>query len=173
MKLTGDYQDWTVSQADLGRILNLTRGRISQLVDEKIVTLNEADNNAVCLVESLQNYYQSKQSREDGKGKVNYWEERGLLTRTQRKAAELKLRQMKGELYRADSVDAFIVETLTNFRNKFSGFGAKLSPQLEGKNVGEINKILNAECDDLLNELADTLENENFAEGIDNESTDD
>ena len=173
MRLTGDWQDWTVSQAALGRILNLTPGRISQLVDEKIVTLNEADKNGVCLVESLQNYWQSKQSREDGKGKVNFWEERGLHERAKRKMAELKLRKMKGELYAADAVDAAIFEILTNFRNKFTGVAAKLSPQLAGKNQNAIYDILNAEIEDLLNELAGDLEGANFNEEDSVKETDD
>ena len=157
----------------MGRILNLTPGRISQLVDEKIVTLNEADKNGVCLVESLQNYWQSKQSREDGKGKVNFWEERGLHERAKRKTAELKLKKMKGELYDAATVEGVIIEHLTNFRNKLLGVPSKMSKQLEGKSVAQIFDILTLEIEEVLTELSQNLEaadfNEEEFEGVDAE----
>lgn len=170
MKLTGNFEEWTTTQAALGRILNLTPGRISQLVDEKIVVRDEGEKNAIFLIESMQNYYQSKQAYEkDGKGKVNFWEERGLLIRTQRKMAELKLRQMKSEFYRAELVDSLLVEILTNFKNKLLGLPNKISPQLEGKNVAQINKILTDEIYENLNELAENLKGAEFNEEIEAE----
>jgi len=170
MKLTGNFEEWTTTQAALGRILNLTPGRISQLVDEKIVVRDEGEKNAIFLIESMQNYYQSKQAYEkDGKGKVNFWEERGLHERAKRKMAELKLRQMKGEFYRAELVDSLLVEILTNFRNKLLGLPNKLSPQLEGKTVAQIYKILNDEIYENLTELAENLKGADFNEEIETE----
>jgi len=170
MKLTGNFEEWTTTQAALGRILNLTPGRISQLVDEKIVVRDEGEKNAIFLIESMQNYYQSKQAYEkDGKGKVNFWEERGLHERAKRKMAELKLRQMKSEFYRAEMVDSLLVEILNNFKNKLLGLPNKLSPQIEGKNVAQINQLLTDEIYENLNELAENLKGVEFNEEIETE----
>ena len=169
MRLTGDWQDWTVSQAALGRILNLTPGRISQLVDEKIVTLNEADKNGVCLIESLQNYWQSKQSREDGKGKVNFWEERGLHERAKRKMAELKLKKMKGEIYNAKAVEDAFVSMLTILRNNLLGMPSKFAKQLEGKSQTQIFGLLTEEIEAHLEELSNFDLSQLAEEAVDDE----
>ena len=90
--------------------------------------------------------------------------------RAKRELTEIEVAKRRGELYEAGIVENFIIEILTNFRNKFSGFGAKLALQLEGRSRAEINKILNNETDELLNELADALENAEFEEDVNEET---
>ncbi len=163
MKYKGDYTTLTITQTGLGQLLNLTPGRINQLITEKIVVRDENKKGEVFLVESLKNYYQSKHSYSDDKGKaVNYWTEKGLHERAKRKMAELKLRKAEGELYEAAAVESLMTELLVNFRNKLLGVPSKLSPQLVGKTVEKINQILTEEIYDDLTELADGLENANF-----------
>ena len=166
MKLKGDFRNWTVSQTALGQVLNLTPGRINQLIDEKIVVADDSEKGAVFLVESMQNYYLSKKNYEDGKGKVNFWEERGLHERAKRKLAELKLKKARGEIYDAPLVDSVLAEVFTNFKNKILGIPAKLSPQLQGKSVAQVHEILTAELDDILIELSENLESADFNEEV-------
>ena len=167
MKLTGNFEEWTVTQTALGRILNLTPGRINQLIDEKIVMRDEGEKGSVFLVESMQNYYKSKKAYyEDGKGKVDFWEERGLHERAKRKMAELKLRQIKGELYNAAVVEKVMCDQLVNFRSKILGLPNKLSVQLQGRSVAQINEILTENLEELLDELAAGYESAEFAEDV-------
>jgi len=169
--LTGDFESWTVTQTALGRILGLSVGRVNQLIDEQVIERDPSSKKgAVLLIQSLKNYYESKNDKVDGKGKkINFWEERALHERAKRKMAELKLRQMKSEFYRAELVDSLLVEILTNFKNKLLGLPNKLSPQIEGKNVAQVNKILTDEIYENLNELAENLKGADFNEEIEAE----
>lgn len=150
MKLEGDYREWRVSQTQMAAILSLAKSRISQLVTEQILVRDEGSG-SLFLIESLQNYYQSKQS--SGK-RVNFWDERALHERAKRQITELKLKQAKGEVYAAALVEQVMSEQLNNFKNKLLGVPAKMAAQLEGKTRAEINDALNFEIENLLEELS-------------------
>ena len=127
MKLDGEIQDVTVTQRQLSRALQLGTTRINQLIDEGIVIRDETSRSGqVMLLESLKNYYLSKNVSGDG---VNFWKERGLHEKAKRELAELKLSKSRGEVYEAATVESVLVELLTNFRSKLLGLPAKYSPQ--------------------------------------------
>ena len=162
MKLTGKYNFWTVTQSQFAQIVGVTQQRISKLIAEGILKRGDTAS-GIPFVENLKKYYEYKfgiAGDIDGKAEL------ARLTKAKRELAEMDVAKRRGELLEAAQVESFVVETLTNFRNKFSGFPAKLSPQIEGKSVTQINKILTIECDNLLNELADAIENKNFEEEI-------
>ena len=152
MKLSGNFEEWTVTQALFGQILGLTPGRISQLADEQIVVRNDTEKGLVFLIESLRNYYLSKKSRREGR--VDYWEERGLHERAKRKLAELKLKKAKGEVYNAKDVENAFISMLTILRNNLLSLPNKFAVQLEGKNCNEIFQILNEEISMQLEEIS-------------------
>ena len=160
MKLTGKYNFWTVTQSQFANIVGVTQQRISKLIAEGILKRGESAS-GIPFVENLKKYYEYKYGIA---GDIDGKAEMARLTKAKRELAEIEVAKRRGELYEAGTVENFIVEILTNFRNKFSGFGAKLALQLEGKNVTQISKILNDETDELLNELADGLENAEFEE---------
>lgn len=162
MKLSGDYREWRVSQSQMAQILGLSSGRISQLIEEKIIERDEG-NGGVFLVESLRNYYQSKQART---GKVNFWDERGLHERAKRKLAELKLKKAREELYDAATVKRVMAEQLTNFRNRLQGLPSLLAPLLEDKSRHYIYDRLNHEIEELLEELSGGYEAIKNGDGI-------
>ena len=174
MKLQGNSEEWSVSQSQLGRILGVSHQRVNQLIEEEVVLRDESSKTgAVLLIDSLRNYYRSKQSLEDGAGKVDFWKERGLHERAKRELAELKLKQRRGELYEAETVERVMIEHLTNFRNKLLGLPAKMAAVLEGKPRGDIYELINLEIEAALEELsnnykgADFNEDETDAEEID------
>lgn len=172
MKLQGNPKIWTVTQTQFGQIIGVSQQRVSQLIDEQVLLKDEGSKSgAILLIDSLREYYLSKQAAKDGTESINYWKERALLTKKQRELTELKLEKERGNLYEAAEVEAVITEMLVNFRNKLTGIAAKLSPQLAGKNVAQINSILANEIEDNLNELADELEGANFVEGIEDENS--
>ena len=159
-----NYKGWTVTQTTFGKILNLSQPRINQLIDAGVIVKANAKNGAVFLIESLENFFTKKY------GTGDLTKEKTLHERAKRELTEIEVAKRRGELYEAGIVENFIIEILTNFRNKFSGFGAKLALQLEGRSRAEINKILNNETDELLNELADALENAEFEEDVNEET---
>lgn len=163
MKLQGNPKIWTVTQTQFAQIIGCSQQRVSQLIDEQVLMKDEGSKSgAILLIDSLREYYLSKQAAKDGAESINYWKERALLTKKQRELAELKLEKARGNLYEADIVEDVISESLVNFRNKLSGIPNKLSPRLQGKNVAQINKILAEELEEVLNELADNLEAADF-----------
>ena len=166
--LSGESAFWIVSQTQLAEILGITVQRVNQLTADGTVKLvPKMKNGEVYLIGSMIDYFKRKYAAGD------LTKEKTLHERAKRELTEIELAKRRGELLEAAQVESFVVETLTNFRNKFSGFPAKLSLQLEGKSVTQINSILTAEVEDLLNELADKIENKNFNDTVDSESTDD
>lgn len=171
MKLQGNPKIWTVTQSQFGQIIGVSQQRVSQLINEQVLMKDEGSKSgAILLIDSLREYYLSKQAAKDGAESINYWKERALLTKKQRELAELKLEKERGNFYEAAEVEAVITEMLVKFRNKLTGIAAKLSPQLEGKTLAQINSILAEEIEDNLNELASEMEGANFVEVNENEN---
>lgn len=174
MKLQGNPKIWTVTQTQFAQIIGVSQQRVSQLIDEQVLMKDEGSKSgAILLIDSLREYYLSKQAAKDGAESINYWKERALLTKKQRELAELKLEKERGNLYDAAEVEGVLTELIVNFRNKLSGIAAKLSPQLAGKDVAQINKIIAAEIDDNLEELADELAGTDFTEEVEDETGND
>lgn len=162
MKVVGDVKDATVTQSQLARALDVSKQRVNQLIDEGVVIRDEqATNGQVMLFESLQNYFLSRNVNV-GDDNVNFWKERGLHEKAKRELAELKLAKSRAELYDASTVEQTLSEILTNFRSKLLGLPSKYAPQLDGKNRGDIYKMLTNAVEELLTELAAELESVNF-----------
>lgn len=159
-RLAGKLSDVSVSQAQLAEALNLSRPRINQLIDEGIVLRDEeSKTGAVVMLDSLHNYYLSKNVSGGG---VDFWKEKGMHERAKRQLTELKVREREGELYEAEVVEAVMSEQLTNFRTKLTAIPAKFATRLEGKSRSEIYNALTAEIEDCLEELAKNYKSADF-----------
>lgn len=168
MKLVGNISDVVCTQSQLAKALSLSQPRINQLIDEGVVVRDESSKNgAVMMLDSLRNYYLSKNATGDN---VNFWKEKGLHEKAKRELAEVKLSKTRGELYEAATVEGVLSELLTNFRSKLLGLPAKFATQLEGKNRAEIYAALTSAVEENLAELASGLEGANFESGNDVET---
>jgi predicted transcriptional regulator len=145
-----ELMNMTVTQVFMGKVLGLTQGRISQLLDEGILIRDE-ESRQVRLMESVRSYYLSKNATGDG---VNFWKERGLHEKAKRELAELKLSERKGELYESATVERVLSELFINFRNRLQGMGHKLAGRLEGLTAAQISAIIDSEIEDNLEELS-------------------
>ena len=148
-----EFMTMTVTQTFLAKVLGLTQGRISQLLDEGILIRDE-ESRQPRFYESLKSYWLSKKTTGEG---VNFWTEKALHEKAKRELSELKLAQERNELYAAADVEAVLVEMLIEFRNKLDGLGHKLAAQLEGKNAAGICAAIDSEVEATLNELSETL----------------
>lgn len=161
MKVNGDIKELTCSQAQLAQAIGVSRARINQLIDEKVVMRDESSKTgAVMLFDSVMNYFLSKNA---AGGSVNFWQERGLHERAKRELAELKLLKSRGEVYEAAVVEGVLSELLTNFRNRLTGLPSKLSGQLTGKSRAEIFELTAAAIDEELLELSEGLADAQFS----------
>ena len=93
-------------------------------------------------VENLKKYYEYKFGIA---GDIDGKAEMARLTKAKRELAEMEVEKRRGDLLERAAVTSLLVEILTNFRNKFSGFPAKLSLQLENRTRADINRLLTAE----------------------------
>ena len=152
MEIAGELSEATTTQAKLARYLSLSKARVTQLVDEKVVIRDESDAKGKILAfDSVRNYYLSQQAGDSG---VNFWKEKALHERAKRELAELKLRERRGELYEAGVVESVMIEHLTNFRTKLLGLPSKIAAALPADIRGEVYDTLTAEIENCLDELA-------------------
>ena len=152
-KLSGDFNEWTITQSLFAKIIGVSVPRVSKLIEEQIVHRNEFDSaGGVLLVESLKDYYAAKSAKNED---TNFWHERTLHEKIKREQNEIKLQQMRGEVYPAEEIEAAWIELMIILRNNLTGLPAKLSLQLEGKSRVEISAIMTAEIENMLKEVSE------------------
>lgn len=149
-----EFMAMSVSQGFMAKVLGLTQGRISQLLDEGIL-VRDAESGQPRLFEGIKNYYLSKNAAGSG---VNFWTEKALHEKAKRELAELKVAQRKGELYEAQIVEQVLSEIFTDCRSKLLGIGHKLAKRLEGRTAAQICDIIDEEINDCLKELSENVE---------------
>lgn len=163
MKISKDIRQLTTTQANLAKAFGLTQPRISQLIDVGLVVRDETDpSGGVKIFESTKLYYSSKAAAADGDGTLDLIAEKARHERVKREQSEIKLAQMKGELYEAETVETALVEILATLRTHLTALPAKFSVQLEGKSREEIYLILTREIEERLEELSQNFEELNF-----------
>lgn len=157
VEITGELSEATTTQAKLARYLGVSKAYMSQLAEEgNILVKDESDERGkIFAFDSLKNYLLLKKSGKEG---VNYFKEKGLHERVKREQAEIKLAQMKGELYEAATVEQAMIEIVTTLRTHLTALPAKLSTQLEMKTREEIYQTLTREIEDRLEELSHSFD---------------
>lgn len=154
MKISKDINKITTTQSEMARVLGLTQPRIHQLVQDGIIEKEE--NGAILLVESLKNYYKSKQGETGAlEDEADYWTERALHEKAKREMTEIKLAKIQNNIYDAKTVEMVMIEMLTTLRTQLLGLPNKLAQQLEGKNREKIYDVMTREIEDKLNELSE------------------
>lgn len=157
IKITTDLKTATASQSNLGKALGITRQRVSQLVQEGVMKLD--DNGNLLVVESIQNYVKSKWWAVDGKNsdkkELSYMDEKARHERTKREMAQLKLAMMEKNLYDARTVELVLTEMLANLRTQLLGLPSKMAPQMEGLSKNEIYSLMTKEIEEKLSELSE------------------
>lgn len=171
MEIVGELSQATTTQAKLARYLELSKPRINQLIEEKIVVRDESDaKGKVLAFDSVRNYYLSQKS--DNDGSVNFWKEKGLHERAKRQLSELKLQLQRGELYEASVVESVMIEHLTNFRTKLLGLPAKIAASIPADIRGEVYDNLTREIENCLDELSRNYEGANLKSDVEIEIED-
>ena len=169
MKISEDLSKLTTSQKNFARALSVTQPRISQLIKEGTIIRDENDGNGgVFILQSLKNYYQSRNSTSDD---VDINVERALHERAKRMLAELRLEKARGNVYDSKLVERVITGDLVKLRTRLLTLPSKLAPMIEGKSKGEIDLILTREIEDSLAEMSQFDPSMFIAEDIDEDET--
>lgn len=132
--------------------LAVTERRVRQLRDEGV------------LVERKPGLYELKSSvvryisyLRKGNGNTNLTDERALLTRAKREAADMENELRRGNLHSSEDIERGLKTMCLNIRTKFLTLPAKLSPRLSqmgGDQAGIFDELKQA-VDEALDELSD------------------
>lgn len=157
-KLTGDFSEWTVTQSLFAKIIGVSVQRVNQMIEEQMVHRNALDTaGGVLLIQSLKDYLSAKTSKSED---TNFWYERTIHEKVKREQAEIKLQQMRGEVYPAEEIEAAWTELLIILRTNLLGLPAKYAARLENKSKAEISQILTEEVEELLKGMSDYEKNQ-------------
>lgn len=149
----------TVSAAVLGDMFGVTDRRIRQMAEEGIVV--RAAKGRYKLVDSVKNYLLTLKLAAEGvgvelaDGEINLEEEKGIHERVKRHISELRLQIMKGELHKAEDVEAVMTDMLASFKTRVMNIPSKTAPILENRDAAFIKERLTSEVTEALNELKD------------------
>lgn len=169
MKITKGINSVTTTQTEMGRALKITRQRVSQLVQEGILPLDE--KGSILLVEGIKQYCRMKTDDAES-GEVDFDKERALHEKAKREIAELKLDKMRKNAYSAAVVEYVMTAMAANLRTQLLGMPSKLAPFLEGKSKEEIYSLITKEIEEKLSELSE-YSPDLFNEEIEQEEEDD
>ena len=131
--------------------LAVTPRRVRQLRDEGV------------LVEKAPGLYELKSSvvryisyLRKGSGKTNLNDERAMLTRAKREAADMENEERRGNLHSTEEIEKGLTAMCLNMRGRFSALPAKLSGELSqmGGNQAGIHDKLKAAIEETLEELS-------------------
>lgn len=81
-------------------------------------------------------------------------EEKAQHEHLKRQITEIKLQLIKGQVHKAEDVEAVMTDMFAKFKSKMTALPSKLAKRLEGKPRTEIQRILKNEIDNALVELA-------------------
>ena len=131
--------------------LCLTERRVRQLRDEGVIV--EARPGLYELQPTVARYI----TYIGGAGKETLTNERTMLTREKRKAAELENELRRGEVHRTEDIERGIKTMFLNIRSRFLALPAKLSPTLAtlGNDQTAIFDELKGAIDEILEEMSD------------------
>lgn len=104
--------------ADTARVLGITPRRLQQLVKEDIITKENYGKYEMTKVVPAYLQFRISQIECTDEEDLNFKKEKTLLTRAQRKKAEMELAVMKGELHKAEDVERVMNTMLSAFRNR-------------------------------------------------------
>lgn len=131
--------------------LAVTPRRVRQLRDEgvlveKVPGLYDLQSSVVRYISYLRK----------GSGNTNLNDERAMLTRAKRMAADMENEVRRGNLHSTEDIEKGLAALCLNMRGRFSGLPAKLSGELAqmGGNQAGIHDKLKRAIDETLDELS-------------------
>lgn len=183
-----DLLNVTVNSSVLQELFGVKDRMIRYLVEEGII--EREGRGKYPLLKSVKSYITTLKVANSGKIQTNeddlvLEEEKAKHEHIKRQITEIKLQLIKGQVHKAEDVEAVMTDMLAKFKTKIESLPSKLAIQLEGEDKLSIQNILKEELADALKELAsynpkDFYSNEHieisddsineFIEGVKNES---
>lgn len=161
-KETEEFEKLTVSSKTLEALFGLKDRTIRDLADKGIITRDSHGrylfwNSAKGYITALKVANAGKSAQkdvEDSTAELDLDEEKAQHEHIKRQITEIKLQLIKGQVHKAEDVEAVMTDMFAKFKSKLTAIPSKLAKKLEGKSRTEIQRILKAEIDNALVELA-------------------
>ncbi|MCM1045624.1 MAG: terminase small subunit [Candidatus Gastranaerophilales bacterium] len=155
-----EFEELLVSSKILESLFGVKDRTIRDLADKGI--LKRDSHGKYLFWNSTKSYITALKVANAGKSSAKASDERGLdldeekaqHERLKRQITEIKLQLIKGQVHKAEDVEAVMTDMFARFRSKVTALPSKLAKKLEGKTRTEIQGILRTEIDNALVELA-------------------
>lgn len=159
---TEEFEKITVPSKTLEALFGLKDRTIRDLADKGIVQRDSHGryllwNSAKGYITALKVANASKNPQkdvEDDTEMLNLDEEKAQHEHLKRQITEIKLQLIKGQVHKAEDVEAVMTDMFARFKSKMTALPSKMARKLEGKSRIDIQKILKTEIDNALVELA-------------------
>lgn len=156
-----DFEEIIVNSKVLESLFGLKDRTIRDLADKGIIKRDSHGkyllwNSAKSYITALKvaNASKSNARIDDSEENLNLDIEKAQHEHIKRQITEIKLQLIKGQVHKADDVEAVMTDMFEKFRSKMTALPTKLGKKLEGKSRTEIQRILKKEIDNALVELA-------------------
>ena len=152
-----DLSNVTVNSSVLQELFGVGDRMIRYLVEEGII--EREGRGKYPLLKSVKSYITTLKVANSGKIQTNeddlvLEEEKAKHEHIKRQITEKKLQLIKGQVHKAEDVEAVMTDMLAKFKTKIESLPSKLAIQLEGEDKLSIQNILKEELADALKELA-------------------
>lgn len=152
-----DLSNVTVNSSVLQELFGVGDRMIRYLVEEGII--EREGRGKYPLLKSVKSYITTLKVANSGKIQTNeddlvLEEEKAKHEHIKRQITEIKLQLIKGQVHKAEDVEAVMTDMLAKFKTKIESLPSKLAIQLEGEDKLSIQNILKEELSDALKELA-------------------
>lgn len=160
VKNTGDFEEILVSSKVLEALFGVKDRTIRDLADKGIIKRDSHGkylfwNSAKSYITTLKVMNAGKNIKtDDGEGDLDLDTEKALHEHIKRQITDIKLQLIKGQVHKAEDVEAVMTDMFAKFKSKMTALPSKLARKLEGKGRTEIQKVLKKEIDNALAELA-------------------
>lgn len=157
---TEDFEEILVSSKVLESLFGVKDRTIRDLADKGIIKRDSHGkylfwNSAKNYITALKVSNAGKNTKtEDNESDLDLDTEKALHEHVKRQITDIKLQLIKGQVHKAEDVEAVMTNMFAKFKSKMIALPSKLAKKLEGKSRTEIQKILKKEIDNALVELA-------------------
>lgn len=139
---------------DLARCLGITTRWVQRLARDQVLV--KVKRGVYDLERSVQGYIEYKlESMEQGQEEKSLDEIRAVHEAWKMRKTQIAVRLMEGKVHRAEDVERLWTQCAAAVRSRLLGIPIKVSPEVAGiEDAGEIQKIIQREVAEALNELA-------------------
>lgn len=160
-RTTEDFEEILVSSKTLEALFGVKDRTIRDLADKGIIKRDSHGkylfwNSAKSYITALKvaNAGKGNVKTDDDESDLDLEAEKAQHERLKRQITEIKLQLIKGQVHKAEDVEAVMTDMFEKFKSKMTALPSKLARKLEGKSRTEIQRVLKKEIDNALVELA-------------------